>query len=84
MRTRPASPGTHHAPCHADLGNEFPPLRTSDAVVAQHLPEQITSFVGRETQISDLQCLVAADRVVTLTAAGGTGKTRLALETVIR
>jgi hypothetical protein len=52
--------------------------------VAQHLPEQITSFVGRETQIADLQCLVAADRVVTLTAAGGTGKTRLALETVIR
>jgi len=52
--------------------------------VAQHLPEQITSFVRRETQISDLQCLVAADRVATLTAAGGTGKTRLALETVIR
>jgi predicted ATPase len=51
--------------------------------VAQHLPEQITSFVGRETQIADLQCLAAADRVVTLTAAGGVGKTRLALETVI-
>ena len=70
--------------CHADLHNEFPPLRTSDAVVAQHLPEQITSFVGRETQIADPQCSVAADRVVALTGAGGTGKTRLALETVVR
>ena len=70
--------------CHADLHNEFPPLRTSDAVVAQHLPEQITSLVGRETQIADLQCLLAADRLVTLTGAGGTGKTRLTLETVIR
>jgi hypothetical protein len=52
--------------------------------VAQHLPDQITSFVGRETQIADLQCLVVADRVATLTGAGATGKTRLTLETVIR
>jgi predicted ATPase/class 3 adenylate cyclase len=70
--------------CHADLHNEFPPLRTSDVVVAQHLPAHLTSFVGRETQIADLQGLLAADRLVTLTGTGGTGKTRLALETVVR
>ena len=70
--------------CHADLHSEFPPLRTSDAVVAQRLPEQITSLVGRETQKADLQCLLAADRLVTLTGAGGTGKTRLTTEIVIR
>ena len=70
--------------CHADLHNEFPPLRTSDAVVAQHLPAHLTSFIGRERQIADLQGLLTADRLVTLTGAGGTGKTRLALESVVR
>jgi predicted ATPase/class 3 adenylate cyclase len=70
--------------CHADLHNEFPPLRTSDVVVGQHLPVHLTSFVGRETQMADLQGLLTADRLVTLTGAGGTGKTRLALETVVR
>ena len=70
--------------CHADLHNEFPPLRTSDVVVGQHLPAHLTSFVGRETQMADLQDLLTADRLVTLTGAGGTGKTRLALETVVR
>src|SRR3984957_15048601 len=34
--------------CHPDLVNEFPPLRVSTAVVSQHLPVQLTSFVGRD------------------------------------
>ena len=34
--------------CHPDLVNEFPPLRVSKAIVSQHLPMQLTSFVGRE------------------------------------
>src|ERR1700689_3382836 len=33
--------------CHPDLVNEFPPLRTSKAVVAQRIPLQLSSFVGR-------------------------------------
>src|ERR1700736_4996313 len=33
--------------CHPDLVNEFPPLRTANAVAAEHLPVQLTSFVGR-------------------------------------
>ena len=37
--------------CHPDLRNDFPPLRTPKAVAAQHLPAQLTSFVGRATQI---------------------------------
>src|ERR1700733_5937434 len=36
--------------CHPDLVNDFPPLRVSKAVVSQHLPMQLTSFVGRDDQ----------------------------------
>jgi predicted ATPase/class 3 adenylate cyclase/DNA-binding CsgD family transcriptional regulator len=66
--------------CHPDLHNEFPPLRTSDVVGGQHLPAQLTSFVGRETQMADVQGLLGQDRLVTLTGAGGIGKTRMAVQ----
>jgi non-specific serine/threonine protein kinase len=45
-----------------------------------NLPYQLTSFIGREQEIAQLMELVAANRLVTLTGAGGAGKTRLALE----
>src|ERR1700730_7285583 len=45
-----------------------------------NLPYQLTSFVGREQEIAQLQELVTANRLVTLTGAGGAGKTRLAIE----
>src|ERR1700756_5279804 len=45
-----------------------------------NLPYQLTSFVGREHEIAQLEELVTANRLVTLTGAGGAGKTRLALE----
>jgi predicted ATPase/class 3 adenylate cyclase/DNA-binding CsgD family transcriptional regulator len=66
--------------CHPDLHNEFPPLRTSDVVVVQHLPAQLTSFVGREAQIAGVRGLLGEDRLATLTGAGGMGKTRLAIQ----
>src|SRR5258707_15334632 len=51
----------------------------------QHnLPYQLTSFVGREQEIAQLEGLVKANRLVTLTGAGGAGKTRLAIEVAIR
>jgi class 3 adenylate cyclase len=56
--------------CHSDVLNEFPPLRTSDGLAAQHLPVQLTSFVGREAQTADVRGLIGADRLVTLTGAG--------------
>ena len=65
--------------CHPDLRNEFPPLRTSEAAVAQRLPVQLTSFIGREAQILEVRGIVANNRLVTLTGAGGSGKTRLAI-----
>jgi len=65
--------------CHPDLHNEFPPLRTSDVGASRGLPAQLTSFVGREGQMADIRRLLSEHRLVTLTGAGGIGKTRLAV-----
>jgi predicted ATPase/class 3 adenylate cyclase/DNA-binding CsgD family transcriptional regulator len=64
--------------CHPDLHNDFPPLRVSTTVVSQHLPVLLTSFVGRDSEIARVRQLLADHRLVTLTGAGGVGKTRLA------
>ncbi|MCV7400426.1 LuxR family transcriptional regulator [Mycobacterium fragae] len=66
--------------CHPDLRNDFPPLRTTKAVAAHNLPSQFTSFVGRGSQMAEVRKLLAQNRIVTLTGAGGVGKTRLAVE----
>jgi predicted ATPase/class 3 adenylate cyclase/DNA-binding NarL/FixJ family response regulator len=66
--------------CHPDLVNEFSPLRVSAAVVSQHLPVQLSSFVGRDAELNQLRELLSQNRVVTLTGAGGVGKTRLAIQ----
>jgi predicted ATPase/DNA-binding SARP family transcriptional activator len=48
---------------------------------ARHnLPAPLTSFIGRERDLSRLERLLSESRLVTLTGTGGTGKTRLALE----
>jgi predicted ATPase/DNA-binding CsgD family transcriptional regulator len=44
-----------------------------------HIPAQLTSFVGRAAEIADIRRLLRTNRLLTLTGAGGTGKTRLAL-----
>ena len=66
--------------CHPDLCNEFPPLRVAKVVSVHNLPAQLTSFVGRVAQIADVSQLLDENRLVTLTGAGGAGKTRLAVE----
>jgi predicted ATPase/class 3 adenylate cyclase/DNA-binding CsgD family transcriptional regulator len=66
--------------CHPDLRNDFPPLRTPESVAAQNLPPQFTSFVGRVSQLSEVGKLLAQNRLVTLTGAGGVGKTRLSVQ----
>jgi predicted ATPase len=48
---------------------------------AQHnLPASITSFIGRERELTEIGDLLTTNRLITLTGAGGCGKTRLALE----
>jgi predicted ATPase/class 3 adenylate cyclase/DNA-binding CsgD family transcriptional regulator len=66
--------------CHPVLYNEFPPLRTTNTVATQNLPVQLTSFVGRETEMIEVRRILADNRLVTLTGAGGAGKTRLAVQ----
>jgi predicted ATPase/class 3 adenylate cyclase/DNA-binding CsgD family transcriptional regulator len=66
--------------CHPDLVNEFPPLRTTKAVVSHSLPLQLTSFVGRQAELDQVRDLLAENRLVTLTGAGGVGKTRLSIQ----
>ena len=66
--------------CHPDLRNEFPPLSTSERVAAHNLPSQFTSLIGRDEELAEVRKLLAHNRIVTLTGAGGVGKTRLAVE----
>ncbi|MFL6120659.1 AfsR/SARP family transcriptional regulator [Actinophytocola sp.] len=47
---------------------------------ARRVPAQLTSFVGRSSDLARLTALLAEARLVTLTGPGGTGKTRLAVE----
>jgi predicted ATPase/DNA-binding CsgD family transcriptional regulator len=44
-----------------------------------NLPTQVSSFIGREAELAEVRRLVGGSRLVTLTGAGGAGKTRLAL-----
>lgn len=58
---------------------EFPPLRSLDSH-AHNLPLQLTSFIGRVKEITEIKNLLTACRLVTLIGPGGAGKTRLALQ----
>ena len=49
-----------------------------------NLPHELTSFVGRQRELVEIADLIANNRLVTLTGAGGCGKTRLAIETATR
>jgi ABC-type dipeptide/oligopeptide/nickel transport system ATPase component len=48
--------------------------------LVHNLPTQVTSFIGRDAQLTEVSRLVRDSRMVTLTGAGGAGKTRLALQ----
>jgi predicted ATPase/class 3 adenylate cyclase/DNA-binding CsgD family transcriptional regulator len=66
--------------CHPDLHNDFPPLRTAHRLAAERLPAQLTSFIGRQAEMRDIRTAIGGNRLVTLTGAGGAGKTRLAIQ----
>jgi predicted ATPase/class 3 adenylate cyclase len=62
-----------------DLPAELPPLRTTHSH-PNNLPTQLTSFVGREKELADIQKLLLGTHILTLVGPGGTGKTRLSLQ----
>ncbi|GAA1761133.1 ATP-binding protein [Streptomonospora arabica] len=54
-------------------------MATQTAPARQNLPVESDSLIGRDRDLSELLRLLETDRVLTLTGAGGIGKTRLAL-----
>src|SRR6185295_2558851 len=62
---------------------DFPPLRT-EASTAGNLPDRLTSFVGRDRELDELDRLLDDARLVTLTGPSGIGKTSLAVEVARR
>jgi len=67
----------------AGLPGKFPALRTLDASPT-NLVEPATRLIGREREVGEVLALLEANRLLTLTGPGGTGKTRLALEVGVR
>jgi predicted ATPase len=65
------------------LRAEFPPLKTADSAPGNLRPAA-TTFVGRDSEVVEVQTVLKAHRVVTLTGVGGVGKTRLAVEVAAR
>jgi predicted ATPase/class 3 adenylate cyclase len=65
----------------AGLQAEFPSLRSlGSPALPNNLPAQLSAFIGRNREVSEVRALVESARLVTLTGAGGAGKTRLGLQ----
>jgi predicted ATPase/class 3 adenylate cyclase len=65
------------------LRTDFPPLRALDTSPGNLRPAS-SSFIGRASELDEVQAAIKAHRLVTLTGPGGVGKTRLALEAAAR
>jgi class 3 adenylate cyclase len=61
------------------LATDFPALRALDTSPG-NLRRATTSFIGRESEVEEVQAALRQHRLVTLTGVGGVGKTRLATE----
>ena len=63
------------------LRADFPSLRSlGNLALPNNLPAQLSTFIGRARELSEVRALVDSSRMVTLTGAGGCGKTRLSLQ----
>ncbi|MBV8995249.1 MAG: adenylate/guanylate cyclase domain-containing protein [Pseudonocardiales bacterium] len=65
---------------HPELPADFPPLRSLESMPT-NLPSELTSFIGRRSELTQIGQLLEQARLLTLTGTGGCGKTRLALQT---
>src|SRR5450755_3417648 len=64
---------------HPKLRQDFPALRSLEAT-PNNLPQQVTSFIGRERELTEIKELLEGTRLLTLLGMGGLGKTRLSLQ----
>ena len=60
---------------------EFPPPRTMTIATPTNLPASMTRFIGRARELDEVRALMRSQRLLTLTGPGGSGKTRLSIET---
>jgi predicted ATPase len=80
---------TNYSPSEAPLQNPskgkngslitFPRAHPPKKRTYDNLPHQLSSFVGREQEVAEVERLLTGQRLVTLCGPGGCGKTRLAL-----
>lgn len=61
------------------IAEALPVSATSAVAVPTNLPQPVSELIGRSAEVEEVSNLVRAGRLVTLTGAGGIGKTRLAL-----
>ena len=65
--------------CLFQLGDhEFPPLRAASNTPPSNLPVRPTRLIGRDAEVALVRQHLATNRLVTIAAVGGSGKTRLA------
>ncbi|HYR00724.1 MAG TPA: tetratricopeptide repeat protein [Casimicrobiaceae bacterium] len=80
VRLRDLSTSEHvYQLVHPDLRQDFPALRSLEAT-PNNLPQQATSFIGREAELAEAKRLLEGTRLLTLLGMGGLGKTRLSLQ----
>ena len=79
LKDFPSARPIHHLVIDGRGKDDFSAPRTLRAG-RTNLPAQLSSFVGRETELRELPGSLAASRLLTLTGPGGVGKTRLAVQ----
>ena len=77
-----ASPERVYQITHPLLRRDFPALRSLEST-PNNLPQQVTSFIGRDRELSETKALLATTRLLTLLGIGGLGKTRLSLQAAV-
>ena len=69
--------------CAPQRGQRTPRHRSRyamDSAATHNLPEALTGFIGRASELEQIVRTLADARLLTLTGVGGAGKTRLAVE----
>ena len=74
-----ATPEHVYQALHPQLRQDFPSLRSLESTPT-NLPQQTTSFIGRQRELAEAKALLASTRLLTLLGMGGLGKTRLSLQ----
>ena len=74
-----AQPERIYQVVHPALRDTFPALRSLEAA-PNNLPQQVTSFIGREREFAEVRNLLREARLLTVVGTGGLGKTRLSLQ----